>query len=330
MGEELIDSAAAPRGTLAWRIAQNMKGCSPHRIDSVIQAHLPQRDYTPSTRPDPLQIPGLKGEKPRRAAVSLMPKAHEETFFKGNPMLHPELSAASGHGYIATPLPYQLWRDSWVTGSLLALFVLLFVVINRTRDQFALQLRNFFYTPQSTESTYAKGLRFGSAAVVVMTLQLSLLGGFVTYLYAQSQLDLFLSQISPYKLYTLYVGIFLAYFIARRMLYAFADWVFFARKQHTLWLEATSLVLAIECLLAFPCVLTFVYFSLSLSQLLTAVGALVVASWILLAIKCWSIFFKHLHCLLHFFIYLCTLEIATAVVLVRVLGYVTGNLVVKW
>ena len=63
------------------RVVRQMKGCSPAKIDSVIQANLPPRKIKWSQRPDTLEIPGLEG---RIAYTVNLPNCYELGFFKGN------------------------------------------------------------------------------------------------------------------------------------------------------------------------------------------------------------------------------------------------------
>ncbi len=317
------------RGTMAWRITQNMKGQPPAKIDSVIQANLPKRFVQRSTRPDTLEIPGLPGRKAYEISPSDIEPVYTLGFFKDNALLHPELQVRQ-HGYSADPVPYQLWRDNWVSGTLLLSFILLVLIINRARHQFILQARNFMYTPLNAETSFAKDITFESRTVVFMTILLSILGGFLAYAFAQYTLDLFLSQISPYLLLFLYMGCFLLYFLVKRVAYSFIDWIFFQKMQQRLWADACSFVLSVECLCVFPTVLVLVYFDMSVRQILLTLCAILVFSKTLLAYKCYSIFFRKFYCVLHFFVYLCALEIVPLIALWQSLTFLTGNLIIKY
>ncbi|MCD8304347.1 MAG: DUF4271 domain-containing protein [Prevotellaceae bacterium] len=327
--EGVASDTARHKGTIAWRITQNMQGCPPEMIDSVIQANIPQRIHQRSTRPDTLSIPGLPGRKTYEMRAEDIEPVYTLGFFKENPLLHPELRIRE-HGYSAVPVPYMLWRDDWVTGILLLCFVLLVFIVNRARHQFLLQARNFFYTPQSVETPFAKDITFEGRTVLFMTILLCLLGVFMSYAYSQYTLDLFLSQLSPYLLLSIYLGCFVAYFVLKRIAYGFVNWIFFTKAQRKLWTDACSFVLSIECLLLFPSVLVFVYFNLSIAHIASALIFILFIAKLLLSFKCYSIFFRGFHCTLHYLVYLCTLEIVPLVALWQSLTFITGNLIIEY
>ncbi len=231
------------------------------------------------------------------------------------------------HGFSAEPAPYQLWRDNWVTGTLLIAFFIIVFLINHTRHQFLLQAKNFLYTPPSAETPFAKDITFAKRAVLFMLLLLSLLGGFMTYVYTQYNFDLSLCTLSPYILLSAFTGCFLLYFLVKAVIYRFVDWVFFTKAQHKLWISAYSFVISLECLLFFPIVLIFVYFNLSIQQAIMTLLSLLVLLKMLLAYKCFSIFFPNFYCLFHFFSYLCALEVVPIVALWQFIAILTAHLI---
>ncbi len=244
------------------------------------------------------------------------------------PALQTEVMSGA-HGFSAEPAPYQLWRDDWVTGTLLVAFIIIVFLINHSRQQFLLQAKNFLYTPTNAETPFAKDITFDSKAVLFMTLLLSLLGGFITYVYTQCNFDLSLCSLSPYILLFVFTGCFLLYFLVKAALYRFVDWVFFTKTQHKLWLSAYSFVISLECLLFFPTVLIFVYFNLTIQQVLLSLFVLLVLMKLLLAYKCFSIFFPYFYCLFHFFSYLCALEVVPLMALWHSIAVLTGYLITK-
>ncbi len=244
------------------------------------------------------------------------------------PTLQTEVMS-DAHGFSAEPAPYQLWRDNWVTGTLLLAFIIIVFLINHTRHQFLLQAKNFLYTPTNAETPFAKDITFNSTAVLLMVLLLSLLGGFMTYVYTQCSFDLSLCTLSPYILLFTFTGCFLLYFLVKAALYRFVDWVFFTKTQHKLWLSAYSFVISLECLLFFPIVLIFVYFNLSIQQAILTLFAVLVLLKLLLAYKCFSIFFPYFYCLFHFFSYLCALEVVPLITLWQFIAFVTGHLIIR-
>jgi len=311
----------------AYRIAQQMKGCTPSQIDSVIQKYMPKRVIHYSTRPDTLNIPGMVGHKPYE--VSELEKAYEQGFFQKNELLHPELKV-SGPGRIAEPLPYMLWRDDYVASALLVCFMILVYVVNRTRKQLKLQAKNFFFSPRENNGLFAEKTTIETHASIFMIIQLSLLGGLMSFAFAQYTLNLFLSQVSPYLLLGIYAGCFLVYFTLKRVLYGFVHWVFFEKTQQKQWRESYDFLISVESILFFPLALIFVYFNISIIQIVWIFGILLIIFKILLMYKCYTIFFNKFYCFFHLFAYLCALELMPMVALVRVLITITDNLIIKF
>ncbi len=325
------NNAAQNRGTtLAARVANEFSGSSPSRIDSVIQARLPKRELRLSNRPDTLNIPGIEGRLGYTAVyLDNYGEAYKQGYFTEDSYLRPSLPTIT-YGSKATPIPYMLWRDNWVTGSLLLSFIILIYVINRTRLQFFQQAKDFFYSPSSRSSLFAEETSFESHAVFFMIFLLSLLGGLMTFVFSQYTFDLFLSQVSPYFLLFVYVCCFLAYFAIKRVSSDFANWVFFEKSQQKLWVEATSFLISIECLLIFPVALIFVYFNISIVHTLIILGIIIGLAKILLVYKCYSIFFPKFYCLFHLFAYLCALELMPMLALWKSLTFITDNLIIKY
>ncbi len=246
-------------------------------------------------------------------------------FFEANPLLHAELQAGQ-QGISATPVPYMPWRDDWVTGTILVCFFLLVFIVSCSRQQIVLQIKNFFYNPSRTDTSFAKTIAFRPLPAILMELMLCLMGGFMAYSNVHATRDIFLSSISTYLLLLVYIGCFAGYFVLRRLLANIVDWVFFTHTQHQLWIQAIHLFTAIEAILVFAVVSTFVYFGLSLDDTFIALFCVFGICELLLALKCFTIFFGHFHCLLHFFSYLCTLEAVPFVILLKTLVIVTDNI----
>ncbi len=313
---------------LAWRIAQRMQGCSPARIDSVIQHHLPKRVIHWSQKPDTLEIPGLRGYHTWEVVLDREHPLYDQGYFSDNPMLHAEMQLP-GHGRSAEPVPYRLWRDDWVSGILLACTLLLAYALNHSRYQVRMQLHDFFFTPREHPATREANV-FAPFVIFISTLLLSLMGGLVVFVVAQSTLNLFLSQVSPYLLLFIYTGCFFAYFLVKRLMQVFVGWVFFNPFQRDTWRETTALVILMQCCAIFPLALVFVYFHLAPIHALWILAGVIVAGKLMLAYKAYAIFFPRLFLVLHLFLYLCTLEIMPLLALGKIMEFITDNLILKY
>ena len=327
VSQDTLHGSSAQRGFSVWRIAQNMGDCTPQQLDSAIQAQLPQRERVRSERPDTLSLPGLPGRKPYEAEDRIV--NFEEGFFKGNPVLHPELPYRS-QGRSAVPIPYMLSHDDLVTSSLLLCFLILVYVINKTRRQLAQQTKNFFFIPKENSGLFAVETAIESRARLFIVFQLCLMGGLLSFTYAQYSLDLFLGQVSPRILLCIYIGSFMAYFILKRIMNAFVNWIFFPKSQQKLWNDSYSYLIFVESLAFFPLALIFVYFNLPFEKGIWMFLFLLLIVKMLLAFKTLRIFFPKSYGLFHLFAYLCALELMPMFALWRLLAFITDSLIVKY
>ena len=317
-------------GFSVWRIAQQLaqRGeYTPQQLDSAVQANLPVREKVRSTRPDTLSLPGLPGRKPYEALKQM--GRLDDGFFKDSPMYHPELPYRS-QGESAVPLPYMLWRDDWVTGSLLLCLVILVLTINKVRQQLRQQTKDFFFSPKESKGLFAVETSIESRARLFMTFQLCLLGGVMMFAYSQYELDFFLGQLSPRWLLSIYVLSFIVFFILKKAMSAFVNWIFFPKSQQKIWNDNYSYLISVESILFFPLALTFVYFRLPFEKAALIFLFILLIIKILLAFKTYKIFFSKSYGLFHLFAYLCALEIMPLLALWKLLAMVTESLIVKY
>ncbi len=314
-------------GFSVWRIAQQMGECTPQQLDSAIQAHLPQRERVRSDRPDTLSIPGLPGHKPYESPDTLV--SYEEGFFKHNPLLHTELPYRS-MGRSAVSVPYLLSRDDLVTTSLLLCFIILVYVVNRTRRQLAQQTKDFFFAPKEHNGLFAAETSIENRSRLFILFQLCLMGGLLAFAYAQYSLDFFLGQISPRMLLCIYVASFVVYFVMKRLLTSFVNWIFFPKSQQKLWSDSSSYLISVESLVFFPFALIFVYFNLPFEKSIWIFLILLLIIKIMYAFKTLTIFFPKSYGIFHLFAYLCALELMPMLALWRSLVFITDSLIVKY
>lgn len=313
---------------LAWRISHNMQGCSPSRIDSVIQVHLRQRERHPSQCPDTLEIPGLPARQLNDAAFFTFGRAPKESPFSGDSLYHPEL-APHFHGQRGVSLGYQLGRDDYVTGSLLVCLLLLIYSLNHSRYQIVHQLREFFYPPHE-RSIMRDPISFAPLVTFSTMVMLSVMGGLIMFVVAQNNYNLFLSQVSPYLLLFIYMGTFFLLFFLKRMVQGFVGWVFFTPLQRDSWHQSVDLVGLLQSAAIFPLSMVFLYFRLSPFYAVLVLFGVVIAGKLMLAWRARTILFPRFSLVLHLFVYLCTLEIVPLLALWKILVFITEKLIVKY
>ncbi len=313
---------------LAWRIANNMQGCSPARIDSVIQVHLRQHERHPSQRPDTLEIPGLPTQPINEAGLYQFGQRSGQNAFAKDSFYRPELPPMS-RGQRGVSQAYRVDNDNYVTGSLLVCLLMLVYALNHSRYQLSHQLHEFFYPPHE-RSNEPRSITFAPIVSFLTTVMLSLMGGLIAFVVAQSRYNLFLSQLSPYLLLFIYMGLFLALFLIKRLAQEFVGWVFFSPLRRSSWRESTSLVGLLQCAAIFPLGMVFLYFRLSPLHTLWSIVAVVGIGKLMLMWRARTILFPHFGLTLHLFVYLCTLEIMPLLALWKIMEFITDNLIVKY
>lgn len=315
-------------GFSVWRIAQNMPNATPQQLDSVVQRYLPHRDLKLSQRLDTLSIPGVPGHDPTVSHWDDAGIVYKLGFFQDNPLLHPEI-VVKPHGFVADPLPYRLRSDNGVSVVLIICFVVLAYVLRATRQQFAQQTREFFFPPREHNGLFSVKTTIETRSSIFMTFQLSMMFGLISFIYAQHELDLSIGQVSPYLLLIIYSATFFSYFIVKRWIYSFVNWIFFEKTQRQQWSDIYSYLFTLISILFFPLSLLCVYFEIGVTETLLYASLLLILYKLLLLYKAYTIFFNKTYCLLHLFAYLCTLELIPMLFLVYILVATTDGLIIK-
>ncbi|MBQ8968286.1 MAG: DUF4271 domain-containing protein [Bacteroidaceae bacterium] len=250
-------------------------------------------------------------------------------FFNGNPLLHPELPYRTW-GQSAMPVPYQLRNGDLATATLLFCLLILAYVVNQTRHQLAQQTHDFFIAPKERVGLFAVETSFENQARLLVILQLCLMCGLLALAYFMQRTDIPPYQTPPELLLAAYVGCFVAYFTAKRILSAFINWIFFPKSQQKLWNDSNSYLISVESILIFPLTVFSIYLDISAEKILLFFLFILISVKILLAYKALKIFFQKIYGLFHLFAYLCTLELMPMLILWKALGLITDNLIVKY
>ena len=287
------DSVKEYHGFSVWRIAQSMPNATPQELDSVIQARLPERERHRSTRPDTLSIPGLEA-KSTITKLEDLPVCYKMSYFQNDTLLHPEIIIRPSR-YSATPLPYRLWRDNWITGTVLLCFFVMAFIIHLNGKQLLTRSRSFFFGSQHQNEPRAIRTSLEEQSTIIMTFMLCLIGGLGFFEYTQNHLELFLGRLSPYILLGSYIGCWMVYFILKNLLYTFINWIFFDKDSHLLWMDTYSFLLIVESILMYGIIVIGVYFGLMPKNIFYAALSVIIAIKSLLLYKAHQIFFPEIH-----------------------------------
>lgn len=326
--EAPADSASASGASApfsVWRIAQSMPNATPSQLDSAIQANLPPRERFLSSRPDTLNLPGIRG-KSLIPQLDSIQKCYTMGYFYQNPLLHPEIIAETP-GYSGEPKPYELRNDEWITGTLLCSFIFLVFLVRYIWRFLTVRTKEFLNMADSAsvhETKTSLEDYYGLFATAILSLMYSL----IFYGYTQHSLQLFLGQLSPHTLIGYYIICFLSFFGIKKGLYAFVNCIFFDKIKQKKWGNSYSYLIFTETILLFPVLLILVYFNISAYKALYILLILFIFVKTLLLFKTFRILFNNLYCLFHFFVYFCALEIIPMVLIWITLTRLTNSLIV--
>lgn len=287
------------------RVVRQMKGCSPSRIDSVIQANLPPRKIRWSQRPDTLEIPGLPG---RVAYTTNLPLCYELGFFKDNLLMHAELTVSPPG--MPTDIKPQTLRDDNILGTIIILcIVLLSALIHGTRTYLAQQAGSFFLTPNRGDLHHNDNATPGIAHILLTYLLIITTGSILLLNYAQGNYNLFLCHITQYSLLAIYTALFTAFFLLKWVLSAFINWIFFDKTSRQEWRNSYNFLLLSETTILLPIITLGIYLRIAPENLLCTCILVELLFKIALLYKTQNTFLLKIYCFLHLLSYLCALEI---------------------
>lgn len=325
-GDTALSDAPAGEYWVA-RVVRRMEGCSPSRIDSVIQANLPQREIRWSLRPDTLDIPGLQGRLPY--SVSSLRWDTAPCFFSDSTLLHTEYTPHQ-YGVVPSRLMQSHLLHDILPGTVILCFVLLSILVNTTRRFMQTRAKDFFYTANTAEPTQNDKNVPSTAATLMSCLLLCATGSLYAMYYVQSVRDLFLCTVPAYTLMGIYAALLALMFLVRKTLSAFINWIFFDKGRRRLWRQDYNFLLLAEGAVLLPVVAAGICFGMPARAVLWAGLTIVAGAKLLLLYKTYAVFLPNFYCFLHLLSYLCALEILPFLALWVALHGITDNLTITF
>lgn len=238
---------------------------------------------------------------------------YRHTFFDNSVFLHPEIS--SEHmGIIEYRQPYQLHTDDSISALILFIFMIFVVTLSRNRKYMQKQARELFNPPREYHNLFNDEPLGKEKSITILTGLTLLVMPLLFFSIHQSSL-------------LVYTGIILFYYLSKKLLYHFVNWIFFDKIRNNKWNEAYSYIFSIEGILLFPFLLLSVYFDLSALQIFLFTVSVVILSKIVLIYESYIIFFPKIYGILHLIVYFCALEIAPLLFLCRALACINKSFV---
>jgi hypothetical protein len=205
-------------------------------------------------------------------------------------------------------LPETLQRNdaanALLLGTLLFLLVILHFSSKSLRTRFSKLFLSSNLNAESTEAETSEALRVH----ICFTFQTALLLALLFCFYAQNRGHLELMTLSTLHLLGIYTVLLLAFIVTKQYLTHIVNSIFFTRQQCRRWTENFMTIFAIQSLALFPITLVAIYFDLPVKIVFQALLIVLLFVKSLTLIKSFTIFFRHLHGVLHLFVYFCALE----------------------
>ena len=177
--------------------------------------------------------------------------------FSGDSLFHTEV-AYKPFGYGATATPFRLRQGGWSGLLLLVCLLLAASLLMRLRKNFKDLLRGIFLPipGKKDEPLVDDPLRYSTRLIAVMLL--SLTAAMVTFAYTQLEVDFYPFPETPYILFGAFFLLWIVYFLVKRMMSGFVNWVFFRSEKIFTWKRACTFLYVMESLLFLPIALMVV------------------------------------------------------------------------
>ena len=256
---------------------------------------------------------------------STMPLFYKEQFIPGDSIKWTSM----GHhpsGFEGSSLPYRLRTDDGITGLLLLCFIITSYVFAFGKKSIIEHAKNLFSRKEQIDF-FGKATASDLRHRLMLRLQTCILMGIFIFDYFHDYNPLMINQKSIYFIVGTYIGICLAFYAMKWMLYKFLGWVFLDKSITYAWVISYSTIINYLGFCFFPLVLLMVYFDLSTSIILIIGLILVIFTKIVMFYKWLKFFFTDLHGVLYLIVYFCALEILPCFLLVQ--GLLQTNIILQ-
>lgn len=249
-------------------------------------------------------------------------------FFSDDSLLHAE-QPYRPFGFGATATPFHIRQDAWSGLLLLVCLLLTASLVMRLRKKFKELLRDVFIPipGKKDEPLVDDPLRYSTRLIAVILL--SLTAAMVTFTYTQHEVGFYLFPETPYIMFGAFFLLWIAYFVVKRMMSSFVNWVFFRNEKIFTWTRAYTFLYVVEAMLCLVLALVVEYLPVPHEEVLVFAICLIFLVKILLLFKTYQIFFPKMYGTLHLIVYFCTLELMPLLVMQQILTYTEALLTVK-
>ena len=239
---------------------------------------------------------------------------------KDSSLMHTEI-AYKPFGFEATATPFRIRFNEWSGLLLLVCLILAASLILRLRKNFGEVLQGVFLPipGKKEEPLVDDPLRYSTRLIAVCLL--SLTAAMVTFTYTQYEVEYYSFPETPYILFAAFFLLWIVYFLMKRMMSSFVNWIFFRKEKIFTMHRAYTFLYVVEAMLSLVFAMAVVYLPIPHDKIMILAFAVIIFVKILLLFKTYQIFFPKMYGTLHLIVYFCTLELMPLLVIQQVLTY---------
>lgn len=241
---------------------------------------------------------------------------------------HPELPAR-WQGVDGNALPYRQINDTGVTGLILALSVITFIVMTMMRNFYFQQIHDFF-APNIKHQLSRLDISSELFLQMFLVLVGCISGGLTFFAYAQHTIGETYSTTPVYLIMGALVGEIVGMYLIKQFAYQWVNTTFFPECNIHLWNSNRLFLDSLTGVIALPVLIITNYTVYNPYFILISYVLLALVYEIMVFYKVYSIFFEKNAFKLQIFLYLCTLEILPALILVGMMLETTKVLILKF
>ena len=249
-------------------------------------------------------------------------------FVKGDSVLHADVPYRPW-GFAFSPTPFRIRSEAWSALLLLLCLLLAASLMSRLKGKFKETLGGVFLPipGKKDEPLVDDPLRYSTRLLAVALL--SLAATMVTFTYTQYAVEFYAFQETPYLLFGAILLLWIVYFLLKRMMISFVNWVFFRDEKIFTMQRVYTFIYVVDAMLVLALAMAVVYLPVPHEKVLISSLCIVLFVKLLLLFKTYKIFFPKIYGTLHLIVYFCTLELIPLLVLRQVLTYADYLSVIK-
>lgn len=211
-------------------------------------------------------------------------------------------------GMPGEPLPYLI-RTDWSIGLLMIVCFACISLVLRNGKKYLLQHIKSFFRQRERASLFDEQAAINLQYTLLLGAVACILTGTAFYHFFVHQTPRLIDHLPSVAWIGIYALACLLLILAKRLLYAIVNGIFFDYDRRRRWADAYLDIIAFTGLALFPAMMVVVYLDLTSEHFLMTVLSILFITKIMLFYKCARNFFRLPHGSLHLFVYFCALEL---------------------